>query len=94
MVLLFTYTSMLCCRDYTPILSLEQRRRYKDDFNSNYNEYRRLHTIVAKVSSKFVQLEQRLLQEEKNSEGYKVRIKSHTTLILLLFKKKTETITI
>ncbi|XP_054285714.1 RNA polymerase II elongation factor ELL [Macrosteles quadrilineatus] len=57
--------------DYTPITSVEQRRRYKDDFNSNYNEYRSLHAIVAKVSSKFAQLEQRLLQEKKDSEGYK-----------------------
>ncbi|KAG8268526.1 hypothetical protein J6590_023904 [Homalodisca vitripennis] len=61
--------------DYPPIKSPEQRRRYKEDFNNNYDEYRKLHTIVAKVSGKFAQLEQRLLSEEKDSEGWK-RIKN------------------
>lgn len=61
-----------CCSDYTPIKTLEQRRKYKEDFNSNYAEYRKLHTIVAKVACKFAQYEQRLNKEEKNSEAYKV----------------------
>ncbi|XP_015604168.1 RNA polymerase II elongation factor Ell isoform X2 [Cephus cinctus] len=48
---------------YTTISSAEQRRRYKAEFNADYEEYRRLHTQVAKVSKRFAQLEERLKQE-------------------------------
>ncbi|XP_076231438.1 suppressor of Triplolethal [Calliopsis andreniformis] len=49
---------------YTTISSAEQRRRYKAEFNSDYEEYRRLHAQVAKVSRRFTQLQDRLKQEE------------------------------
>ncbi|XP_053976831.1 RNA polymerase II elongation factor Ell [Hylaeus volcanicus] len=49
---------------YTTISSAEQRRRYKAEFNADYEEYRRLHTQVAKVSKRFSQLQDRLRQEE------------------------------
>lgn len=66
--------------DYTPIKTTEQRRKYKEDFNNNYNEYRRLHTIVAKVAQKFSQLEQQLNSEERDSPAYKV-IYYHTPIL-------------
>lgn len=61
-------------RYYTTISSTEQRRRYKAEFNADYEEYRRLHTQVAKVSKRFVQLQDRLKQEEAsgNWEEYQV----------------------
>ncbi|CAK9810085.1 RNA polymerase II elongation factor ELL2 [Anthophora quadrimaculata] len=49
---------------YTTISSAEQRRRYKAEFNADYEEYRRLHAQVAKVSKRFTQLQDRLKQEE------------------------------
>ncbi|XP_076664410.1 suppressor of Triplolethal [Andrena cerasifolii] len=49
---------------YTTISSAEQRRRYKAEFNADYEEYRRLHAQVAKVSKRFAQLQERLKQEE------------------------------
>lgn len=49
---------------YTTISSTEQRRRYKAEFNADYEEYRRLHAQVAKVSKRFTQLQDRLRREE------------------------------
>ncbi|KZC10191.1 RNA polymerase II elongation factor ELL2 [Dufourea novaeangliae] len=51
---------------YTTISSSEQRKRYKAEFNADYEEYRRLHTQVAKVSKRFTHLQERLKQEEAN----------------------------
>ncbi|CAG7662767.1 unnamed protein product [Allacma fusca] len=58
--------------DYTTIRTPEQRIRYKADFNAEYEEYRDLHSVIDKVSKKFAQLQERLLKEEKGSEGYQV----------------------
>ncbi|KAF3422294.1 hypothetical protein E2986_03464, partial [Frieseomelitta varia] len=49
---------------YTTISSAEQRRRYKAEFNADYEEYRRLHAQVAKVSKRFTQLQDRLKREQ------------------------------
>lgn len=61
-------------REYTTIKSVEQRRQYKSDFNADYAEYRDLHAVVEKVSRRFVQLEERLKQEEESSQNYKVSL--------------------
>lgn len=58
--------------EYTTIKSIEQRRRYKSDFNADYAEYRDLHNVVERVSRRFAQLEERLKQEDESSLGYKV----------------------
>ncbi|XP_076227625.1 suppressor of Triplolethal isoform X2 [Nomia melanderi] len=61
---------------YTTISSAGQRRRYKAEFNADYEEYRRLHTQVAKVSKRFTFLQEQLKQEEKNgnwSEYHEIR---------------------
>lgn len=65
---------MVCFSEYTTIESLEQRRRYKEDFNADYAEYRHLHSIVDEVSRKFAQLEERLRREEKGTDGWRVNI--------------------
>lgn len=59
--------------EYTPIQNLEQRRSYKADFNADYAEYRELHGIVEKVSRRFVELQERLKQEDQSSRRYKVK---------------------
>lgn len=63
-----------CDRYYTTISSPEQRRRYKAEFNADYEEYKRLHAQMAMVSGRFKQLEERLKEEEAmgNVEGCKV----------------------
>uniref|UniRef100_A0A8C4Z970 Elongation factor for RNA polymerase II 2 n=1 Tax=Gadus morhua TaxID=8049 RepID=A0A8C4Z970_GADMO len=42
---------------YTPLLSLDQRQNYKDDFNSEYDEYRVLHARVESTTRRFTQLD-------------------------------------
>ncbi|XP_066599287.1 RNA polymerase II elongation factor Ell [Prorops nasuta] len=49
---------------FTTISSTEQRKRYKTEFNADYDEYRRLHTEVSEVSQRFTDLQARLKQEE------------------------------
>ncbi|XP_074651808.1 RNA polymerase II elongation factor ELL2-like [Tubulanus polymorphus] len=51
---------------YTVITSNEQRQKYKTVFNSQYDEYRKLHANVDKVSKRFSELEQSL---RKTQEG-------------------------
>lgn len=53
---------------------MDQRRKYKADFNAHYAEYRELHGIVEKVSRRFAELEERLKQEETSSPQYRVRL--------------------
>lgn len=60
--------------EYTSIENIEQRRRYKADFNADYAEYRDLHAIVEKVSRRFADLEEKLKQEAATSLRYKVRM--------------------
>ncbi|CAH1407219.1 unnamed protein product [Nezara viridula] len=60
--------------DYTTIKDVDQRRKYKEDFNANYSEYKRLHSQVEQVSKKFTLLQEQLKKEEKGSEGWQ-RIK-------------------
>lgn len=50
-------------REYTTIGDLEQRRRYKSDFNAVYDEYKELHGVVESVSRRFQVLDERLKRE-------------------------------
>ncbi|XP_058679904.1 RNA polymerase II elongation factor ELL2 [Ammospiza caudacuta] len=45
-------------RKYVAIVSLEQRQRYKDDFNAEYDEYRNLHSQIEKITKKFRQFQE------------------------------------
>ncbi|XP_053688421.1 RNA polymerase II elongation factor Ell-like isoform X2 [Sabethes cyaneus] len=56
---------------FTRITSVEQRRKYKTEFDNDFQEYRRLHEIVERVSRKFAQLEGDLQQERHNERRYK-----------------------
>ncbi|KAK2862420.1 hypothetical protein Q5P01_001953 [Channa striata] len=42
---------------YTPLVSVDQRQSYKDDFNAEYDEYRLLHARVESITRHFTQLD-------------------------------------
>ncbi|NWQ82612.1 ELL2 factor, partial [Columbina picui] len=42
---------------YIPIESYEQRQRYKDDFNAEYDEYRNLYSRMQSISRRFMDLD-------------------------------------
>ncbi|XP_055628113.1 RNA polymerase II elongation factor Ell isoform X2 [Toxorhynchites rutilus septentrionalis] len=56
---------------FTRITTVEQRRKYKTEFDNDFQEYRRLHEIVERVSRKFAQLEEDLQMERHNERRYK-----------------------
>lgn len=62
----------MICSQYSRITSIEQRRRYKTEFDNDYAEYRRLHTDTVRVSKKFTQLEAKLRSVSNNDQKYKV----------------------
>ena len=72
------YANMICfieiCSEYPRITSVEQRRKYKTEFDNDYAEYRQLHAIMEKVSRRFSQLEEELRNEEHNVKKYKVSV--------------------
>lgn len=58
--------------EFPPIINEEQRLRYKKKFNEDYEEYRKLHTYIAKVPSRFADLEIRRRRECGNQESREV----------------------
>lgn len=60
---------------YTEITSTEQFRKYKQDFNCEYEEYKKLHNIVDRNANKFALLEQELRQAQEGTETWNVSIK-------------------
>uniref|UniRef100_A0A3Q3IQK4 OCEL domain-containing protein n=1 Tax=Monopterus albus TaxID=43700 RepID=A0A3Q3IQK4_MONAL len=42
---------------YMPLVSVDQRQSYKDDFNAEYDEYRHLHAHVESITRHFTQLD-------------------------------------
>ncbi|KAG8598321.1 hypothetical protein GDO81_002563 [Engystomops pustulosus] len=57
---------------YTVIVSKEQRQSYKDDFNSEYDEYRSLHARVESITRKFMQLDAQRKRVSPGSKEYQV----------------------
>jgi len=57
---------------YTSIVTLDQRQRYKADFNKSYANYRKLHNVLDEVSKRFSHLESKLKQAARGSEGSKI----------------------
>ena len=55
---------------------MEQRVRYKSEFNQYYAKYRTLHKVLDQVSKKFAHLESRLKEAQKGSQDFKVSFKS------------------
>jgi RNA polymerase II elongation factor ELL len=59
--------------DYPPITSVEQRRKYKTEFDKDFAEYRQLHLIIEKTREKFAALQQELSAVDKYDRKYRVR---------------------
>lgn len=57
---------------YCDIVSTEQRESYKEDFNSEYDEYRNLHSKIESITRRFMQLDTRRKSLSPNSKEYKV----------------------
>lgn len=56
---------------YTVIDSLEQRQKYKNDFNAEYSEYRGLHARIESITRQFTVLDNELKQLQQGTEKYK-----------------------
>uniref|UniRef100_A0A8C3A068 Elongation factor RNA polymerase II n=1 Tax=Cyclopterus lumpus TaxID=8103 RepID=A0A8C3A068_CYCLU len=56
---------------YTVIVSPEQRQRYKNDFNSEYSEYRGLHARIDGITRQFTVLDNELKQLHQGTDKYK-----------------------
>ncbi|XP_077318489.1 RNA polymerase II elongation factor ELL2 isoform X2 [Lithobates pipiens] len=57
---------------YTVIMSNDQRQSYKDDFNSEYDEYRSLHARVEKITRRFMQLDAQRKRLSPGSKEYQI----------------------
>ncbi|NXL93263.1 ELL2 factor, partial [Alectura lathami] len=60
------------CKKYIPIVSYEQRQRYKDDFNAEYDEYRNLHVRIQSVTRKFMEFDAQRKQLSRGSKEYQM----------------------
>lgn len=58
--------------EFPPITSVEQRRRYKTEFDKDYAEYRQLHLIMDKARRRFAGLQQELKSISPSERKYKV----------------------
>ncbi|NXN97965.1 ELL factor, partial [Rhinopomastus cyanomelas] len=63
----------LSLRKYGPIASAEQRQRYVDDFNAEFQEYRRLRALLDSVNSKFSSYSVQWKLLSPGSEEHEVR---------------------
>lgn len=59
--------------DYTRITSVEQRRRYKTEFDNDFAEYRQLFSVIDRVKQRFAQLEEEL-RNVRDNQQYKVQV--------------------
>ncbi|XP_073480635.1 RNA polymerase II elongation factor ELL2 isoform X1 [Aquarana catesbeiana] len=57
---------------YTVIMSNDQRQSYKEDFNSEYDEYRSLHARVEKITRRFMQLDAQRKRLSPGSKEYQI----------------------
>lgn len=63
--------------DYPPITSVEQRRKYKTEFDKDYAEYRQLHLIMDKARRRFANLQQELINVDQSDRKYQVKKRRH-----------------
>lgn len=60
------------CSDYPPITSVEQRRKYKTEFDKDYAEYRQVHLIMDRARRRFANLQQELSNVLPSDRRYQV----------------------
>ena len=75
-------------RKYTAICSHDQRQSYKQDFNTEYSEYRDLHARIDGVTRQFMELDTQLKRLHHESHKYKVEIKHFMTTVKLLQSRR------
>uniref|UniRef100_A0A147AXX2 RNA polymerase II elongation factor ELL n=1 Tax=Fundulus heteroclitus TaxID=8078 RepID=A0A147AXX2_FUNHE len=56
---------------YSPIMSLEQRQQYQEDFCTEYDEYKDLHSRIAAITHMFVQLGSKMKTLSPGTQEYK-----------------------
>ncbi|XP_064260941.1 RNA polymerase II elongation factor ELL2 isoform X3 [Passer domesticus] len=59
-------------RKYEAIVSLEQRQRYKDDFNAEYEGYQNLYFKIDKIIKKFRQFQEQWKSLTPGSKAYQI----------------------
>ena len=59
-------------RSYSSIQNTDQRQRYKQEFNTEYEEYKELHSDIEKVCKKFNQLQDLLKKTPKHTVEFEV----------------------
>lgn len=59
-------------RNYTKVLNVEQRNRYKADFTSEYDEYMKLFDYITKISQTFHRLSKKLAAARPATNSYQV----------------------
>lgn len=59
-------------RKYSTITAVEQRQQYKDDFCSEYDEYRALHDRIGAITEMFVQLGSKINTLSPGTQEYKL----------------------
>ncbi|XP_077941641.1 RNA polymerase II elongation factor ELL2-like isoform X2 [Gasterosteus aculeatus] len=57
---------------YGTIVTLEQRRRYQEDFCAEYDEYKDLHSRIATITHMFVQLGSKIKSLSPGTQEYKI----------------------
>ncbi|XP_071774907.1 RNA polymerase II elongation factor ELL2 [Centroberyx gerrardi] len=55
---------------YMPLVSMDQRQSYKDDFNAEYDEYRLLHARVENITRRFTQLDAQCRKLARGTKEY------------------------
>ncbi|XP_076322501.1 RNA polymerase II elongation factor ELL2-like isoform X2 [Tachypleus tridentatus] len=73
---------------YVEITSIDQRTRYKTDFNAEYGEYRKLHSLILEVSRRFAVLEDRLGSYEKGCAEWELVTSDRTVLQRTMFYRE------
>lgn len=56
-----------------PMVSMDQRQSYKDDFNAEYEEYRQLHARVENITRRFTELDSKCRKLAPGTKEYQVR---------------------
>ncbi|KAG7483304.1 RNA polymerase II elongation factor ELL-like [Solea senegalensis] len=57
---------------YSPITSVEQRKRYQEDFCAEYDEYKDLHSRIATITHMFVQLGSKIKCLSPGTQDHKI----------------------
>ncbi|KAK7913637.1 hypothetical protein WMY93_013848 [Mugilogobius chulae] len=73
---------------YGPIMNLEQRKRYQEDFCAEYDEYKDLHSRIATITHMFVQLGAKIKSLSPGTKEYKVSWKMCNCITVYYTPKK------